>query len=90
MIQAILLNLENMIIIETLVPCQLEIQLKKKEIKLEINYTVLCITGAISSNSSEEISGFSSDRKNNVAKLILDSYLYEVSQKDILKFSLVK
>ena len=53
-------------------PCQLEIQLKKKEIKLEINYTVLCITGAISSNSSEEISGFSSD---NVAKLILDSYM---------------
>ena len=53
--------------------CQLEIQLKKKEIKLEINYTVLCITGAISSNSSEEISGFSSDRKNNVAKLILGS-----------------
>ena len=54
--------------------CQLEIQLKKKEIKLEINYTVLCITGAISSNSSDEISGFSSDRKkNNEAKLILDS-----------------
>ena len=65
MIQAILLNLKNMIIIhiiKNLVPCQLEIQLKKKEIKLEINYTVLCITGAISSNSSEEISGFSSDR----------------------------
>ena len=66
--QAILLNLENMIIIETLVPCQLEIQLKKKEIKLEINYTVLCITGAISSNSSEEISGFSSDRKKQCSK----------------------
>ena len=75
MIQAILLNLENIVVIETLVSCQLEIQLKKKEIKLEINYTVLCITGAISSNSSEEISGFSSDRKNNVAKLILDSYM---------------
>ena len=70
--------------------CQLEIQLKKKEIKLEINYTVLCITRAISSNSSEEISGFSSDRKNNVAKFILDSYTYEVSEKDILKFSLGK
>ena len=79
-----------MVVTETLVSCQLEIQLKKKEIKLEINYTVLCITGAISSNSSEEISGFSSDRKNNVAKLILDSYMKFSKRIHILKFGLVK